>query len=144
LQDHTRHPFIGDSCMKQSIEQSIKQQDLNTEFFTSEQCYIVELSNSVDDPDLSIARARVEPGVTTRRHRLIDTTERYYILQGSGRVEVGDLPAQDVNPGDVVIIPPLCRQRITNIGQEDLIFLALCTPRYSSDCYQDVEHDADI
>lgn len=117
----------------------IKHQDLSTEFYTAEKCHIVELSNSPDDPELSMARARVEPGVTTRWHRLTNTTERYYILSGNGQVEVGDLPAQTVNPGDIVIIPPLCPQRITNTGQDELIFLALCTPRFEDEVYEDVE-----
>jgi hypothetical protein len=50
-------------------------------------------------------------------------------LEGKGGVEVGSLPLQEVNPGDVVLIPPGCRQRITNTGQEDLIFLCFYDPR---------------
>ncbi len=114
--------------------------DSNKEFFTSEGCYIIELSNSPDDPEASIARARVEPGVTTRWHRLRGTTERYLILEGEGRVEVGSHPARHVNAGDVVLIPPLCPQRITNIGQDDLIFLAVCTPRFVDEVYEDIEN----
>jgi len=38
-----------------------------------------------------------------------------------------------------VLIPPMCRQRITNIGGEELIFLAICTPRFSNDAYEDIE-----
>src|SRR3546814_4640431 len=34
---------------------------------TEERCFISEWSNHDDDPALSIARARVSPGVTTRR-----------------------------------------------------------------------------
>jgi mannose-6-phosphate isomerase-like protein (cupin superfamily) len=97
------------------------------------------LSNTPDDPDTSIARARVEPGVTTRWHRLTGTIERYYIVNGRGRVEVGKLPPQEVKDGDIVLIPPMCRQRITNIGSEDLVFLAICTPRFSNDFYEDIE-----
>src|SRR3989339_380806 len=105
------------------MREVIRQQDLSNEFYTSEQCYITELSNTSDDPDVSIARARVEPGVTTRWHRLRGTVERYYIVNGKGRVEVGKLPPQEVVGGDIVFIPPMCRQRITNIGAEDLVFL---------------------
>jgi mannose-6-phosphate isomerase-like protein (cupin superfamily) len=81
----------------------------------------------------------VEPGVTTRWHWLKGTVERYYIVNGSGRVEVGKLPPQEVSAGDIVLIPPKCRQRITNIGSQDLVFLAICTPRYSKDVYEDIE-----
>jgi len=54
-------------------------------------------------------------------------------------VEVGDDAPADVWPGDIVIIPPGCRQRIANTGECDLLFLALCTPRYTDEAYQEVE-----
>ncbi len=121
------------------MKEAIKHQNLSNEFYTPEKCYITELSNTPDDPDASIARARVEPGVTTRWHRVTGTVERYYIVNGRGRVEVGKLSPQEVKPGDIVLIPPMVRQRITNIGSEDLVFLAICTPRFSNDVYEDIE-----
>lgn len=121
------------------MKEAIRKQNLGDEFYAAEKCYITELSNTPDDPDASIARARVEPGVTTRWHRLQKTAERYYIVSGRGRMEVGNLPPQEVNAGDVVLIPPMCRQRITNIGAGDLVFLAICTPRFSDNVYEDVE-----
>lgn len=120
------------------MKATIKSCDPDSEFYTSERCHIVELSNTRDDPYVSIARARVEPGVTTRWHWLKEAVERYYILAGRGRVEIGELPPQEVAPGDVVLIPPLCRQRITNTGLEDLIFLAICSPRFSIDDYEEI------
>ena len=121
------------------MKESIKASGLQNEFYTDEACYIVEVSNSSDDPALSIAQARVKPGVTTRWHRLIATHERYCITSGEAIVEIGALPAQKVVVVDVVLIPPMCRQRIRNTGKEDLIFLAICTPRFSRENYQDIE-----
>lgn len=121
------------------MKETIKRFDPNTEFYAVEKCFIVELSNAPDDPEVSIARARVAPGVTTRWHRVRETAERYVILEGRGCVEVGSLAPQDVGPGDVVLIPPSCRQRITNIGQVDLIFLAICSPRFTNEAYEDIE-----
>ena len=110
-----------------------------SEFFTDELCHITELSNSAEDEALSIALARVEPGITTRWHRLAGITERYVILAGQGVVEIGELPPEAVGPGDVVLIPPGCRQRIRNPGPGDLVFHALCTPRFLASAYEDVE-----
>jgi mannose-6-phosphate isomerase-like protein (cupin superfamily) len=121
------------------MKEDIKHINLHSEFFTPERCYITELSNTADDPDLSIARARVEPGVTTRWHRLGDTAERYYIISGRGLMELGERLPQEVTAGDIVLIPPLCRQRITNTGSEDLIFLAICSPRFCNDAYEDID-----
>ena len=109
------------------------------EFFTGEGCFINELSNIDADPEVSITRARVPPGVTTRWHRLNGTTERYVLLSGSGRVEVGNLPPHSVAAGDVVLIPAGCRQRIANSGNEDLVFLAICTPRFRQEAYEDID-----
>jgi mannose-6-phosphate isomerase-like protein (cupin superfamily) len=121
------------------MKETIKQQNIKEEFYTPEKCYITELSNTPDDPDVSIARARVELGVTTRWHRLKGTFERYFIISGRGIVEIGKLPPQEVTAGDVVLIPPMCRQRITNTGAEDLVFLAICSPRFSQDVYEDID-----
>ncbi|NQX88990.1 MAG: cupin domain-containing protein [Halioglobus sp.] len=105
------------------------------EYFFAEGCFITEWSNSPDDPEVSVARARVEPGKTTRWHYLRNTSERYVVLSGNGQVEVGDLPAQRVAAGDVVVIAPGVRQRITNPGAADLVFLAICSPRFSEAAY---------
>lgn len=104
-------------------------------FFESEGCYITELSNSAKDPQLSIAQARVKPNITTAWHRLENTTERYCILSGCGIVEIGEQPPQHVKAGDVVMILPSQRQRITNNGSDDLVFLAICTPRFLLENY---------
>ena len=121
------------------MKASIKQYRADDEFYTAEKCYITELSNAQDDPDASIARARVKPGITTRWHRLKGTIERYCIISGRGSIEIGELPPQEVKTGDTVLIPSLCRQRISNIGEDDLIFLAICTPRFTDDVYEDIE-----
>ncbi|MCH9655116.1 MAG: cupin domain-containing protein [Planctomycetes bacterium] len=109
------------------------------EYYFEEGCYILEMSQADVDPEVSIARARVEPGRTTRFHRLKDTFERYIMLSGTGRVEVGDHDPVEVCPGDVVRIPPMIDQRITNIGQEDLVFLAICNPHFLKSIYIDSE-----
>lgn len=97
--------------LEHPMKETIIEGNLCREFYTAEKCYITELSNTPDDPEASIARARVEPGITTRRHRLRGTSERYYILSGKGIVEVGKLAPQEVYPGDIVLIPPMCPQR---------------------------------
>ncbi|MBK1649756.1 cupin domain-containing protein [Rhabdochromatium marinum] len=106
---------------------------------TTERCDILESWNRAEDPDLSIARATVAVGVSTRWHRLAQTTERYVILHGQGRVHVGELPPALVNPGDVVYIPPDCPQRIDNTGDVPLVFLAICNPRFRPDNYQELD-----
>jgi mannose-6-phosphate isomerase-like protein (cupin superfamily) len=107
--------------------------------FVAEGCHVLESWNDPDDPQASIARARVAAGVSTRWHALAGITERYLILSGSARVEIGDKSPEDVGPGDVVVIPPGVRQRITNNGTDELVFYAICTPRFSSERYAALE-----
>ncbi len=113
------------------MSEHIKPCNRDEEFYFKEGCFIVETSNSSHDGDVSIALARVEPGNKTRWHWLDDTFERYVVIKGTGLVEVGAEQPTEVNIGDVVLIPPQTRQRITNIGEGDLEFLAICTPRFS-------------
>lgn len=121
------------------LMQFIQDSGEQTEFFFKEGCYITELLNSPDDPGLSVAKARVEPGQTTRWHQLKGIAEHYLIVEGSGLVEVGDEPSREVIAEDVVVIPAGVRQRITNNGNKDLIFLAICTPRFVPEAYIDVD-----
>lgn len=74
--------------------------DPSSEFYTPERCFILESWNTPEDEGLSIARARVQPGVTTALHALRATVERYLILSGSGIVEVDTLPPTTVTAGD--------------------------------------------
>ena len=111
----------------------------NNEYYFEEGCYINELANSEDDQEVSVAQARLEKGWQTKWHVLDSVNERYVIIQGQGQVETGDLPAQSVQPGDVVKIPAGVKQRIKNTGDGDLIFLAVCSPRFTPDCYHSLE-----
>jgi mannose-6-phosphate isomerase-like protein (cupin superfamily) len=105
------------------------------EFYLDEGCYIVELHNTDTDAGCSIARARVEPGMTTKLHCLRDIVERYVIVSGRGAVEVdGQAPAA-VAAMDVVTIPANRSQRIRNTGDSDLVFLCICTPRFAVEKY---------
>ena len=109
------------------------------EFITDERCHILEMSNSSNDEALSIARARVAPGVTTAFHRVEHTAERYVILSGKGTVEVEGLSPQEVRAGNVVVVPANAEQRVANTGDDDLVFLALCTPRFEQQNYKHTE-----
>lgn len=111
------------------------------EFYTSERCHIAELINIPESPESSLAIARVEPGVTTQLHALAGIIERYVVRKGEGLVEIEGV-AQHLQSGDSAIIPAGAAQRITNTGAGALEFYCLCTPRFTPDCYVDLESKA--
>ena len=105
------------------------------EFFTSERCHISELLNDAASPQLSMARCRVESGVTTQLHALKGVCETYLIEKGEGVMDDGENGEISVEAGDSVEIAPDHPQRIRNIGKCDLIFMVVCKPRFTPDCY---------
>ena len=107
----------------------------NGEVWTRERCYIREIVNDPAIGQFSLAEARVEPGITTERHRL-DVDEWYVLVRGEGTVTVGDAPPRAVKVGDVVPIPAGTSQQIENTGDSDLVFQCICLPRFTSASYE--------
>jgi mannose-6-phosphate isomerase-like protein (cupin superfamily) len=114
---------------------TVTTQDDVHEYYTEERCFITELINTPDYAPVSVARARVEPGVITEWHQVKDTDEMYYILSGEGDMEIEGREAGPVRAQDLVFIPRNTRQRIRNTGQTDLLFLCICAPRFEQQHY---------
>jgi len=110
-----------------------------TEAPTLERCSIAE---NFSTEELSVAQARVKPGVTTLSHRLEGVNEIYLIISGKGQVDVGDLKPTKVTKGDLIVIPAGASQRISNIGKTDLVFYCICTPKFTAECYRGEEESA--
>jgi mannose-6-phosphate isomerase-like protein (cupin superfamily) len=117
----------------------IKKYRQEYEYKSPEGCYINETSNDDRDEDVSVTRARIEPGNTTEWHQLMNTAERYLIISGTGKVELDFGTPVDVGTGDIVRIPPGIPQRITNTGTQDLIFYCICSPRFMEKNYISLE-----
>jgi mannose-6-phosphate isomerase-like protein (cupin superfamily) len=123
------------------MEPRIVKKDIKNEFYIEEGCFIIESSDK-SDPQMSIALARVEPGVTTAFHYLEGIDERYLMISGKGSVEIGDMQPRVVKTGDVVYIPAGTRQRITNTGSDDLLFYCVCTPPFDQKRYHNWEGES--
>lgn len=108
------------------------------EVLTAERCYLREYLNKADLPDVSVAGARVAPGVTTERHAL-SVLEWYVIESGRGLMKLGDREPFTVGPGDTVEIAPGSAQQISNTGDTDLLFFCVCVPRFTPECYSSRE-----
>ena len=116
----------------------MEQKEKASEFWTRERCFITELLNEEQQREVSIARIRVEPGVTTELHSL-NVAEWYVIESGRGRMFVGSDAPREVGRGDVVTIPKGTPQQIENSGKDDLIFLCVCAPQFTPASYTPLE-----
>jgi len=103
--------------------------DESHEYVTDERCSIIEILNSPEYQNVSIAQARVEPGITTETHALRDTDEIYYILSGHGVAKM-EGTEYTLTKGDALLIPKNKNQSIRNTGNTDLVFLCICAPRF--------------
>lgn len=99
---------------------------------SDERCLIAENWRS---GKMSVARATVNPGVTTMLHNLEGIDEIYIIVRGRGAVKIGDIQLANVKEGDTIFIPAGTDQQITNIGKSNLVFYCICTPPFNPSCY---------
>jgi mannose-6-phosphate isomerase-like protein (cupin superfamily) len=78
---------------------------------------------------LSLAEVTVGPGGGSLEHYHRHTEEVYYLLRGQAQLTVGD-ETRMVGAGDTIVIPPGGRHKIVNVGEGDLILLAICAPAW--------------
>jgi mannose-6-phosphate isomerase-like protein (cupin superfamily) len=76
----------------------------------------------------SLAEAELAPGQATERHYHRESEELYYLLEGTGEMEI-DGASRTVGTGDAILIPPGAWHQIT-AGPEPLRFLCCCAPPY--------------
>ncbi len=80
----------------------------------------------------SIAHAILKPERASLPHRLKESSEVYYILEGEGIMHI-DSEEAEVMKGQAVYIPPGSWQYIQNSGNIDLEFLAIVYPFWRED-----------
>ena len=102
-----------------------------------EGCFIQEILNH-PLAESSIARARVPIGGKTRWHT-VDVHEWYIVESGKGQVQLDFQDGFAVVKGMNVSIPPNTPQRVINTGKQELIFMCLCTPRFTAACYKSLQ-----
>ena len=78
----------------------------------------------------SLAEATLEPDEATQRHYHRASEEIYFVLKGSGRMEI-DGETRMVRPGDAILIPAGAWHTLENNGTSELRILCCCAPPYS-------------
>ena len=76
----------------------------------------------------SLAEATLAPGQATERHYHASSEEIYYVVEGTGEMEL-DGDRRRLSVGDAVLIPPGARHQI-RADDEGLRFLCCCAPAY--------------
>ena len=77
----------------------------------------------------SLAEARLPVGGSTQEHYHVRTEEIYYVTHGTGRMRL-EGEVRDVKAGDAIAIPPGCKHKLSNTGDETLRLLCCCAPAY--------------
>jgi mannose-6-phosphate isomerase-like protein (cupin superfamily) len=96
-------------------------------FITKDGSTIRELHHTAAQ---SLAEATLEPDEATQRHDHRVAEEIYFVLKGSGRMEV-DGDTRMIRPGDAVLIPAGAWHTLENNGNSELRFLCSCAPPYA-------------
>ncbi len=92
---------------------------------------VLHPANDGIDLPYSIAHAYLPPGQQSLWHTL-DNTEVYIILKGKGIIFIND-EQKDIEAGDLIVVPPLAKQSVSNIGEEMLEFFCIVSPEWSED-----------
>ena len=79
----------------------------------------------------SIAHARLPRGMNTLPHKLQESAEVYYFLEGEGILHV-DKKSAEVKPGRAVYVPPGAVQYLENTGNRELSFLCIVDPMWTA------------
>ena len=115
----------------------IRQRDEQPPFVTKDGSTIRSLLDLSNAPvrNQSLAEAFLPTGAATQRHYHLVSEEFYYVLEGSGVMEVGGV-VREVGPGDAVLIPPGAWHELRAI--EAVRILCCCAPPYAhEDTYMD-------
>ena len=87
--------------------------------------------NTLNGINYSLAQFTLEPGKKSKLHK-IRSSEIYYILEGSGRLNI-DENTYTMEKNDSAYVPPNSKQFIENSGKNDLKFLCIVEPAWKSD-----------
>jgi mannose-6-phosphate isomerase-like protein (cupin superfamily) len=100
-------------------------------YVTKDKSTIWELYNPDNAPveGFSVAEADVGAGMETEAHLHKTSQEIYYILEGTGTMQLDDQPFE-VKAGDSILIPPGTPHNV-KAGENGIRILCICCPAYS-------------
>ncbi|SDN94193.1 Mannose-6-phosphate isomerase, cupin superfamily [Desulfonauticus submarinus] len=102
------------------------------EYITKDNSIIKELMHPKvhGNSNQSLAEAIIPPYKTTFLHIHKTSEEIYHVLEGQGKMTLGE-NIFHITKGDTILIPPNTPHQVTNTEDTDLKILCCCAPPYS-------------
>lgn len=109
----------------------IRQLDKQAPFVTADGSTIRSILDSGNAPveKQSLAEATLPAGGATQRHYHRDSEEFYFVLDGTGEMEM-DGEVRPIGPGDAVLIPRGAWHQVRASDSGAVRFLCCCSPPY--------------
>ena len=84
-----------------------------------------KVRQALDVKGLGINVIVMPPEFAGRRHYHYEQEETYFVHQGHGELELGDGSVHRLGPGGIARIDPPTVRRMRNVGDEDLVYVAV-------------------
>lgn len=72
---------------------------------------------------------RLEPGQASTRHRHAEEEELYVLLEGAGRIRIGDEEPLTLAPMDTLLVEPRTIRQVFNDSDADALWLVVGAPQ---------------
>lgn len=84
-----------------------------------------------------VGMSKVDPDSRSNPHSHKMQEEVFYVVSGRGEIEVDD-ESEKVEPGSVVLVPPMAVHSLINTGDETLKVLSIVAPPFQRSDFDEV------
>jgi quercetin dioxygenase-like cupin family protein len=88
-----------------------------------------DLAKQLEATQMGARLWRLEPGQASTRHRHAEEEELYVLLEGVGRIRIGDGDPLTVEPLDALIVEPRTIRQVFNDTDADALWLIVGAPQ---------------
>ena len=91
-----------------------------------------DLAKQLEAKTLGARLWRLAPGQANTKHRHAEQEELYVLLEGTGRIRVGEEDPLTLEPLDALVIEPRTLRQVFNDGEQDALWLVVGAPPESA------------
>ena len=88
-----------------------------------------DLAKQLEATNLGARLWRLEPGQASTRHRHASEEELYVLLEGEGRIRIGDSEPLTLAPMDALVVDPRTTRQVFNDTEADALWLVVGAPK---------------